>query len=361
MRILLVPQAFLPGQNSMHFLCTNMLDVMRLAGHAAAVCCPKNMSFKASVYFAPEVPKRFFCGRRKSRGRTYEEYLDSYGASSEAYLRDDIKAIVSAAEDFKPDLIIDLGRPQAQIAARSVNITCRSVVHSGMYRTRSFDSSCLDGFNSVLSEYRFEQIHHITDLYTGGRRIIFGLPQIQPFSRHEDIGRYGYMGIKGYTAEPVKRLCVVIGETSFSTSKLHKIFTDAFLGAPYEVCVCCPDSRPSVNDNLHFAASLRPQLIYGSQACIHDGSSYLFHQCIAAGIPQLIIADSSYERMWNAAAAERYGFGLYLSERDLSMETVYEKYRSLLSDDIFAENAAAFSQETSVLGDLYDFVKELEV
>ena len=34
--------------------------------------------------------------------------------------------------------------------------------------------------------------------------------------------------------------------------------------------------------------------------------------------------------------------GLYLPERNLSMETVYEKYRSLLSDDIFAEQAEAF-------------------
>lgn len=362
MRILLVPQAFLPGHNSMRFLCTNMLDVMRFAGHAAAVCCPKSMSFKASVYFAPEVPKPLISLGRKDRGRTYEEYLSSYGASSEQYLKEDVRALISAAEDFRPDLIIDLGRPQAVIAARSLNIPCRSVVHSGMYRTRAFDSRCLDGFNNVLSEYRFEQIHHITDLYCGaGRRIIFGLPQIQPFSRHEDVERLGYTGIKGFAAEPVRRLCIMLCETSFSASRLQKIFTDAFLGAPYEVAVSFPGSKPVLNDNLHFMPSVRPQLIYGSTACIHDGNSFLFHQCIAAGIPQLIISDSSYERMWNAAAAERYGFGLYLPERNLSMETVYEKYRSLLSDDIFAEQAEAFSQETSELKDLYDFVKDLEV
>jgi UDP:flavonoid glycosyltransferase YjiC (YdhE family) len=90
---------------------------------------------------------------------------------------------------------------------------------------------------------------------------------------------------------------------------------------------------------------------------IHDGNEYLYNQCLMRGIPQIIVTDGTWRTSWDAQAAGRVGFGISLNLDLLSMATLYESYRRLLSDDWFRLRAEAMKEEYRKLGDLNAFLE----
>jgi UDP:flavonoid glycosyltransferase YjiC (YdhE family) len=133
---------------------------------------------------------------------------------------------------------------------------------------------------------------------------------------------------------------------------LKKTIRNAFQGAPYEVTASLPKIRSGRSQNIRFQSRIQLGTINGSRACIHDGTDAITQYCIALGIPQIILHDSSYIRQWNAAKLRHAGIGLAIDESELTMERLYETYRILCADDSYFLAAAALRKEAGMDGDL---------
>jgi UDP:flavonoid glycosyltransferase YjiC (YdhE family) len=77
------------------------------------------------------------------------------------------------------------------------------------------------------------------------------------------------------------------------------------------------------------------------------------------GIPQLLIYSRDCLRITNALAAERSGIGIGIDENDLTMSTLYENYRVLLSNDRYYERNQAIADQCNADLDLSEIIKYL--
>lgn len=363
MRILLVPSAEKSGLQSSALLAQNLTDLAVHAGHSIGICAPEVMNFHNASLYQAELPGTGFHPFRRKRdpGKTYEEYLYSCGMLDGDYLKQDIGAIIASAKDFAPDLIIDMGRPSAVIAAGMNQIPCWSIVHAAMYRSRPFPRIALNELNSTLSSLHLEQVLRLTDLYQScGRRITFSPAVIQPFADLNHITRLGGMSLIPAERSTLRHLSIFLGSCAIAPSKLQQMVRDAWSGAPYEVYAWIDGCSSSTEENLHFSCQPKLQTLDSPDAVIHDGNEYLYNQCLMRGIPQIIVTDGTWRTSWDAQAAGRVGFGISLNLDLLSMATLYESYRRLLSDDWFRLRAEAMKEEYRKLGDLNAFLELLK-
>ena len=359
MKILITPPATRREDAASRILVQNMIDLFRQNGHAVSVCAPEDSRYRNTELFPAARPKvSFFHRRSEGVGKTYEEYLYSVGALDREYLTNDTETIRKAIAAFQPDLMIDAGRAAALIASRLDNIRIFTIVSAPMIRTRRFPAECINGLNEVLSSYRLEQVLQMRSLLeTASRRIAFSPPAVQPFPDDFPVTRIGSMTPYPETAAPTDKVVILLHESSYKPKQLRRMITEAFLGAPYPVEAWYPDCLTAKEKNLHFLPAMNYQTVKDASVCIHDGSDALFNACLSAGVPQLIINNGSWQKNWNAYAAERLGTGLALAEDNLAMESLYENYRRLVADDYYRRQARFLADQTAALGSLEDIMQ----
>lgn len=359
MRILLVPSAAESALSTGALAAQNIADLAARDGHSAGICAPAAMGFRGASLYPAEMPLSGFhpFRRRRDPGRTHEEYLYAAGALDHDYLKADIEAVSHAIQEFKPELILELGRPAALISARRAGVPCWSFVHAAMYRSRPFPRECLSQLNDVLSEYGLEQVLRVSDLYrTAALRITFSPAAIQPFADLSGITRFGCMSLFPAFRQVKRHITICLSRSRIAPQKLKRMVSDAWRGAPYEVYAYIRGVGTSAEGNLHFHAAPKMQVIEGSEACIHDGCEYVFNQCLCLGIPQMLITDGTYRSSWNANAAVRLGIGVTLNAELVTMASLYEGYRRLLSDDGYRTRADLIARQACALGDLSEFM-----
>lgn len=277
----------------------------------------------------------------------------SHGALDLSYLRRDYRAITDAIGKYEPDLLIEISRPAAAAAAMETGVPLFSVISAPEHRGFTFSASVMNGMNQFLSEHHIPQVlrlHEVTASST--LRIAFGPAQFQPFPETSGIVRFGMSAIAPLPRKSGNRLSIVISESSLSSASLKKTICDAFSGAPYEVMASIPKTRAGRSRNIRFQSRILLSTINGSRACIHDGTDAITQYCIALGIPQIVIHDNTYMRQWNAVKVRHTGAGLAIPESGLTMERLYETYRTLCADDSFFLAAAQLRREADLDGDL---------
>jgi UDP:flavonoid glycosyltransferase YjiC (YdhE family) len=358
MRILIAPLIHTPKADAAYYLTGNLVSLFAQEDHPCAVCTSSHSRFHSVSFFpaAPYQTSRLFAAHAD---RSYDAWLYRSGAGSSAFLEADIAAIHSAIKQFKPDLIITIDRTAAVIAAREAGIRCWAVVHNSMYNSRP-TKKAVQSLNAVLSSHNAEQVLNFGELYSYcERRFCFGPIEIQPFPVEADVTRIGIQSLYPLHTLQTNRICIFLGEVKQKPNTLSKIITDAFLGAPYAVYTWFPGIHPETQGNLHFLSTPREDLLPGSIAIIHDGNDYLFNQSMVRGIPQLLIYSRDCLRITNALAAERSGIGIGIDENDLTMSTLYENYRVLLSNDRYYERNQAIADQCNADLDLSEIIKYL--
>ena len=358
MRILITPLIRIPKADASYYLTNNLSSLFQQNNHQIAISASKKNGFRyASLYECPSLRKPLFHG---NQGHSYEEWLYESGASTKAYLLDDIHTISEIVDSFHPDLIITMDRIAAVMVAQLRHIRCWAVVNSAMYRRSYFPASVLKDTNAVLEAFHLDQIFDLSSLYAlCERRFGFGPIEVQPFSLDSSVTRIGIESIRPLHTVKTNRVCVFIPDVRKNAHSLNRIITDAFMGAPYSVYVWYEGCHPLKTDNIHFLAKPKPELMPGSIAVIHDGNDYLCNACMARGISQVMIINHSCIRSYEGKAAERNMFGLSIHEENLTMAKLYETYRTLLSDDTYYMHTEKIRKIMNDLPDLTEILRYL--
>ncbi len=329
----------------------NLAALFHLEGYETAVCADPRSRFADISFY--ETPAPSSLRRIRSRyGTTIEEYMDGHGAFSTGWLTKDCESILSAMEDFKPDILFEIERPAAIAAGRTKQLPVFSVVSPGAFRNREFSPEKLNGLNEFLSRTDQEQVLRYQQLYRSTVCLSFGPQEFLSFPLEFKVLRYGMSCIAPLPYDSEEKLSIVITESTVSSRRRRQIIEDSFLGAPYEIYVLARGMKQGKKDNLHYQNPSRYVTVSGSRVCIHDGTDAITQYCTALGIPQLIIHDDTWQRSWNAACLRRSGAGLTLEEASLSMERLYETYRMIASDDSFRENSIRLKEEAFLAGDI---------
>lgn len=352
MKILITPLIVSEKADASYCLTRSLTDLFIQEGHACAVSAsPGNQFHNVSLYPCGLLKKPLFSSAMKVR--SYEEWMYARGAILRDYIVDDTEAILEAIEQFEPDLIITMDRIAGVIAARLKNIRCWAVVNNAMYKNASFPSRIMQGLNQALSYFRLEQEFHLRTIYARcERRISFGITLTQPFTKEQDVTRIGIPAIYPASTDRTNRLLISLGDVRLKEKTLYRAVYDAFLGAPYAVYAWHKGCRAMKEKNIQFMSAPRPDLLPGSIAVIHDGNDYFFHLSLALGIPQMIVTGHEYLRSYNAQTAQRQNFGVILYEENLSMSSLYETYRKLMSDDRYYDTAQWLMEKYRKEGDL---------
>ena len=156
--------------------------------------------------------------------------------------------------------------------------------------------------------------------------------------------------------ETSEGISVILPSASMRVKKLNRIIRDTFLGAPYPVTVHLSQTFPDAG-NLVYTGTMKMDLLKNRSVVIHDGNLLAYHECIARGIPQIIIEDGSWKRSWIAACCVRNCSGFSVEEDELNVASLYEAYRRLISDDYYQRRADHLKKETARLSRLGDLLK----
>ncbi|MCR5795097.1 MAG: hypothetical protein K6G61_07125 [Solobacterium sp.] len=353
---MIVPYIRYANTDSTYLLTESLLHVFNAEGNACAVCAPSANQFKKAAVYDTGYYKSVF-SLFQLETRSYEDWMYANGLFNERDLKRDADAVCEACDDFRPDRIITVNRPAGNIAARHKGIPCWTVTDSAMYRTPGFREKDLKGLNAVLYAYKQEQVFNLKELYEKcDKRITFGPETTDMYPPDADVTRIGMPFIEPLELQRTNRLCIVLPSADRSASFLKKVISDTFLGAPYAVH-CWYRGAPSVIErNMHYHTGISPSMIAGSIAVIHDGTSWLMHYCTALGIPQVIIASHDCMRNMHALSMARSKCALFLYEEELSVSSLYETYRKLMSDDIYYENIQRLKEEIHAWKDLSEIL-----
>ena len=348
MKVLILPSVCVPGCGSPVLIARQLAAMMRLSGTDTGVCADRKSRFSDIAFFESPATASL---RRGRPGTTIEEYLYGRHGLSVSFLRKDLKAITQAIAEYNPDLLIEIERPAASVAAVLSGLPVFSVVSAAAFRNRNFRADTLNGLNTFLNENGLEQVLHLRELYRYSQCFAFGPQEFLPVFRGYRVASFGVSAITPVNLSQDKALSIAFTETGIPARRMRQIITDAFRGAPYDVYIYDSSQHPGKTDNLHFQNLQRTEFINGSRVCIHDGCDALTQYCAALGIPQIILYDDSYQRSWNAACLQRSGAGLAIHEEELCMERLYEVYRQILSDSRFFTEAKRLQDNVLERGD----------
>ncbi len=346
---MILPSVCVPDCGAAILYARQLCAFFQMCGMNAAVCCDRRSHVTgAGFYESPSPSLRL----RKANGTTFEDYHYSHNVLTASYLKQDLKQIEKAFSEYEPDLLIEIERPAALIAAARSGIPVFSIVSPSAFRNRDFRASTLNGLNVFLRSAGMEQVIHLRDLYQIAECFAFGPQSFLPSFHGYPVSSFGLSCVMPPETPPDRTLSMMFTEYRIPARKMKQIITEAFRGAPYEVFIYDSRQTPGKTDNLRFQNTVRTITMNGSRTCIHDGTDVLTQYCTALGIPQIIIHDDSYQRSWNAACLRRSGAGLTVPEAELSMERLYEAYRQVLADDRYAENALRLKENILERGDI---------
>ena len=336
-----------------------ILHTLTDAGIDTALSAPDGGFTEVSYYPSPVPRSPLF--NFHADNRTCEEYLYSRGCLSEKYIQKDIEAMQDTINAFHPELIIAINRPAALLSAQLNELPCWVIVHPAMYRDFYFPAHCLHGFNAVCSRCRLEQQLKLSSFYrTARRRIGFGPLSFSPFLTEENVTRLGLMCEASHPSAAHDALVIVPGQLHLSEDRFSHMVEEAFNGASYPVHVCNADESGIVG-NIHYHTGFDPKLLTKASALIHDGSSYMTSLAFAHNLPQIILSDHTCFRSFNAIAVQRTRTGVFLYEEDLSIASLYEAYRTILSDDIYTTSTDAMRREAERRGSIKEIVDLLYI
>ena len=349
MKVFIVPALHAKEDISDRFTARDIIDFLAEQGQEVYVSAPEEM-FKQGIACECARPAGPLFAL-KNAPRSPEEELYNAGTASRKYLRSDTEKIVSALKKYQPDVILDLGRVSALIAARLTGIPVVSLVSGNMFRSRNFDSKALRGVNETLSSYKFEQVFRVTDLYAYADSLFtLGPASLDPFAEEERLVRIGYLPYLPETGSKTDKVFILFNKLPMSAGRLNTLLSDTFKGAPYPIEIWYPGCDIGRDQNLHYTSTLRISRLSEARAVIHDGSEFIFRQSTLRAIPQVIVHDGSWNTSRNAASLSRSGFGTSVPAEDLSVQTLYEGYRRILASDSYRTNAGILREEVIRMG-----------
>ena len=349
MKFLIAPNILDPKESTAYYLTANLLELFRQNGDTIALSTDKANGFRNAALYPYAVPIEpgfnFFADNR-----SYEEYLYTSGVSGKKYLQEDVRILTEAIEHFKPDWVIAIDRTAAMIAARAAGVRCAVMINAAMYRNSYFPPRCLRSVNEILSGMHYEQVFDLKTLLDRcDMRFIFGSESVHPFFRDIPVTRIQAMGPHRQMSRLQSRIAIALHEINDYAGSVYRLLNDAFKGSPYQVYASFHDAHLLTEENMHYVDMSRKDILADAMIVIHDGSEYLFHECIDRAIPQLIIASHEYPRLYFAQAVRRTGIGDYILEEELDVSALYEAFRKIVSDPSYAERCELLTEATRLL------------
>ena len=352
MKVLITPLIQNPNCDANYFITKNLASLFIQSNYACAISAPKQNIFDHGSVYACEAPAKPLLQHTVSN-RSYEEYLYSLGALKESVLKEDIEHLTSLVDTYQPDVIITLDRVASLIVSKLKHVPCYAFVNQSIYTYTSFDIKALADLNKTLSSYHLEQVFNIKSLYDEcDKRFAFGPIETQPLAEEWDIVRIGVASIYPKLKKQPTNIYIHFQDIDMSSHKLQKMIKDAFVGAKEMVNAYVKGQTTKSEANVSFLEKPKEISSTNAAVCIHDGNAYIFNQCLTLGIPQLIVASHGYLRNPEGLVTQRNRFGLCLYEDELTMASLYEVYRRILSDSAYKQHALEIQASTLQYGDL---------
>lgn len=342
MKILIIPDIEPDKQYDTFTIVHTLVQACHAKEIECIVSAPDTISFDCPVYDAPRPKIKLLF----EPGKSYEEYLYNSGKTNTRYLHKDLASISSCIIQEKPDLILDLGRASASIAARIYHRPFYSFVNRAVYKDSSFDSSALSALNELLTENNLEQVLYYHDLLSFARkRICFSPDIVQTFTNNDEIDRC--IPVLPFIENDEKNTSVsmFITKPFASNAKINKLIKQTFLGAPFKLNVYVSGNEFKKEENIRFLDHVDLACMKGNPVIIHDADEYLFHVASTLGIPQIIINDGSPNSVYQCAAIKRRGFGMVVANDEFTVASIYEAYRRVISNPDYTNRAKYIRNE----------------
>ena len=180
------------------------------------------------------------------------------------------------------------------------------------------------------------------------------VPKTQPL-RPGSFATAGDEPLPGWLTSPAALpLVYVTFGTVFSNEQALSNIVEAVRELPVRVVVTVgPKSDPAAMgaqpDHVHVARYIpQDQLLSHCAVVISHGGSGTFLAALAAAIPQLCVPQGA-DQFLNAAACERSGAGLVLQPGTVSVDSVRQAVRRLLTDGAFQAAAARVGAEIAAM------------
>lgn len=293
------------------------------------------------------VPKtdKSFCHRHKTDD-SFERYYFYTKQLDEHNIYQDFSVIEKVILNNPIDYIINDGRIAGYMIGRVYQIPVISIEHAAYYQNNKIVPKHMEALNNLLSAYEQEQILRLNEFFDyTNYHIAFG--NQDPIFPHLTT----YCKLNMDILPTKHKLVGIFTHSSFSNQKLKKIFVEAFSKAPYTVGLQLPNLKTEMIGNLHIE-----NLDYkfaNCQVLVHDGSIYLYLLALLFAIPQIVVVDQNYISKQIGQAVEKKRLGIQIPTEQFSMQTLYENYRIIVSNDQFIENAKKqariFAKEKTLL------------
>ena len=374
MKVLIAPMAAI-AETSGPFSRAKALAIGLLQkGHTPAFCAAKDINYQqvegVQEYFAPipspmglpmTLGKRAFAVaqrlgiQQRRKVHSFEEVLFIVGAIKENFFAEDVLALRSAIQEFKPDIVYAEFRPAAIVAARLENIP---VAISYSYPARKAYASSPQyskGVRHFLHGQGLADIESVLDIFEwADLKIVPSCYELEPIDDPKVVftGPFNAPSSHPITSENTKNAIIVyMGNGSITYPTQLSVLKQAFQGGQYQVYIASYQAKPADDDNIHVAKRFDFKTLFPyAVAFVNHGGQNSILSGVMSGVPQIIFPGNVFERQYNAASIENLGLGRSYPDSQFKPSAILQAVTEMKDQISYAENICRIRSQLSKLG-----------
>ncbi len=374
MRVLIAPMAAM-AETSGPFSRAKALALGLLqSGDTPALCAAKEINYQpvAGVreYFAPipspmglpmAMGKRAFgmaqrLGLQQRRKvHSFEEVLFIVGAIKEFFFAEDVSAIRSAIQEFKPDVLYAEFRPAAIVAAHMENIPVATGYSYPARKAYASSPQYSKGVRQYLRKQGLQEIESVLDIFEWADiKIVPSCHALEPIDDPKVVFTGPFQTFKAKEpAENIGKNAIVIymGNGSISYRKQLAVVKESFYNSPYQVYIASYQADPAEEGNIHTARRFDfHALLPRAAAFINHGGQNSVLSGIMSAAPQIIFPGNVFERQYNADSIERLNLGKRYADAQFTPSILVQAVQKIRDLPGFAENTHRIQDQLTQLG-----------
>ncbi len=303
---------------------------------------------------------------RKARVKSFEQVLFMGGHLKLDFFLRDVQALRLAIRRFRPDVVFSEYRFQAIVAARLEN---KPVAGTHSFPGRAAFASSPDLSKAVrgwLAGHGFGPLDSVLSLFEEpSPRFVCSSAELEPFP--EEVVYVGPMtghlippgsADRGEASGPGDAIVAYMGNGGMPVKRLAATLGEAIGEGGRQVYIAGASKQEQRGPNVHLAPRFDfSELLPRAAVFVNHGGQNSIMDGLLAGVPQVMVPGTVFERDYNAESVERLGAG-----RKLSMDGLTPQTMARAIEDLSGSEARAKARQTGErLAALGGAAKVLEV
>jgi uncharacterized protein (TIGR00661 family) len=302
--------------------------------------------------------------QQRRKVHSFEEVLFIVGAIKESFFEEDVAAIRSAIQEFKPDVVYAEFRPSAIVAARMENIPVATGYSYPVRKAYASSPQYSKGVRQFLLRHELQDIESVLDIFEwADLKIIPSCYVLEPIDDPKVIftGPFQVFAPKVPVQNSGKNAIVVyMGNGSISYRTQLSVLKEAFYNLPYQVYIASYQADTTDDGNIHTARrfdfnALLPQ----AAVFINHGGQNSILSGVMSAVPQIVFPGNVFERQYNADSIERINIGKRYDDAQFTPSILVQTVQKIKDLPVFSENILRIQNELSHLGGVERVVRAL--